>query len=157
MHPHYHRLGLTHLVFIWNVEDSLFEGWADDGWEPTDIAPSAKLNAGGRKVGQVTFNPAASNLLASASGDYLVRLWDIENGQDAPAITLTGHKDTIQSIAWNAIGTTLATTCRDRKLRIFDPRAGTEAVRVTDGHGGIKGSRVVWLGDRDRIATTGVS
>jgi len=30
-------------------------------------------------------------------------------------------------------------------------------VRVTDGHAGVKGSRVVWLGDRDRIVTTGVS
>jgi hypothetical protein len=40
---------------------------------------------------------------------------------------------------------------------LFDPRAGAEAVRITDGHGGIKGSRVVFLGDRDRIATTGVS
>lgn len=48
-------------------------------------------------------------------------------------------------------------TCRDKKLRLFDPRAGAEAVRITDGHGGIKGSRVVFLGDRDRIATTGVS
>lgn len=47
-------------------------------------------------------------------------------------------------------------TCRDRKLRLFDPRAGSEAVRVADGHSGIKGSRVVFLGDRDRIATTGV-
>jgi len=105
----------------------------------------------------VTFNPAAENLLASASGDYLVRVWDIQNGQEDAAITLTGHNDSIQSIAWNAVGTVLATTCRDRKLRLFDPRAGTAPVRVTDGHGGIKGSRVVWLGDRDRIATTGVS
>jgi hypothetical protein len=48
-------------------------------------------------------------------------------------------------------------TCRDKKIRIFDPRAGAEPIKVTDGHGGIKGSRVVWLGDRDRIATTGVS
>lgn len=28
---------------------------------------------------------------------------------------------------------------------------------MADGHGGIKGSRVVWLGDRDRMVTTGVS
>ncbi len=39
---------------------------------------------------------------------------------------------------------------------MFDPRAGSEAVRIVDGHGGIKGSRVVWAGDRDRIITTGV-
>lgn len=92
---------------------------------------------------------------------------------------LKGHGDSIQSIAWNSVGTTLATvrtspllflsayfrrqtdrcikTCRDKKLRLFDPRAGSDAVRITDGHAGVKGSRIVWLGDRDRIATTGVS
>ncbi|KAJ7066098.1 hypothetical protein C8F01DRAFT_1228253 [Mycena amicta] len=51
----------------------------------------------------------------------------------------------------------LATTCRDRKLRIFDPRVGGEAARITDGHGGIKGSRVVWMGTNAHIATSGFS
>jgi coronin-1B/1C/6 len=96
-------------------------------------------------------------VLTSASGDHLVRVWDIEGSADKPTISLSGHKDSVQSIAWNSVGNTLATTCRDRKLRIFDPRAGAEAVRVAEGHGGIKGSRVVWLGDRDRLATTGFS
>jgi coronin-1B/1C/6 len=40
---------------------------------------------------------------------------------------------------------------------MFDPRAGVEAVRSVDGHSGVKGSRVVFLGDRDRFVTTGVS
>lgn len=114
------------------------------------------LLTGPSKVGQIAFHPAASSLLASASGDHLVRLWDIEQPSDA-TLTLKGHKDSIQSLSWNAVGTTIVTTCRDKKLRLFDPRAGAEAVRMADGHSGIKGSRAVWLGDRDRIATTGVS
>jgi WD40 repeat protein len=60
------------------------------------------------KVGQVVFHPTASHVLASASGDHLIRLWDIENGQDA-SITLKGHGDSIQSLCWNTVGTTLAT------------------------------------------------
>lgn len=51
----------------------------------------------------------------------------------------------------------MVTTCRDRKLRMFDPRAGGEAVRVTDGHAGIKGSRLAWMGDLNKFATTGFS
>ncbi|WVQ85125.1 hypothetical protein IAT38_007290 [Cryptococcus sp. DSM 104549] len=144
-------------VFVWKVDDSIFEGWGEDHWVPTDLSPEKRLSAGGRKVGHVVFNPASSNLLTAASGDHLVRLWDISQGGDSPQITLTGHNDSIQSIAWNAVGNVLATTCRDKKIRLFDPRAGTEAVRITDGHAGVKGSRVVWLGDRDRIATTGFS
>jgi coronin-1B/1C/6 len=126
-----------------------------------------------RKVGQVVFHPTASNLLTSASGDHLVRLWDISTNNDSPVIQLKGHGDTIQSLSWNAVGTTLVTvgafvclfgpilielqTCRDKKIRLFDPRTGVEAVRVADGHSGVKGSRVIFLGDRDRIVTTGVS
>ncbi|GMK54204.1 hypothetical protein CspeluHIS016_0107900 [Cutaneotrichosporon spelunceum] len=144
-------------IFIWKVDDSAFAGWGEEKWEPEDFAPVGKLNAGGRKVGHVEFHPTASNVLSSASGDHLVRVWDIEGSPDQATISLAGHKDSVQSIAWNSVGTTLATTCRDRKLRIFDPRAGADAVRVAEGHGGIKGSRVVWLGDRDRLATTGFS
>ncbi|KAI9632154.1 uncharacterized protein MKK02DRAFT_35550 [Dioszegia hungarica] len=144
-------------IAIWKIEDSLFEGWGEDHWSPSDLSPTARLNAGGRKVGQVIFHPTASNLLTSASGDHIIRLWDIEKGGDSASLQLNGHGDGIQGLAWNAVGTTLATTCRDKKLRLFDPRAGSDPVRVTDGHSGVKGSRVVWLGDRDRIVTTGFS
>ncbi|OSX56018.1 hypothetical protein POSPLADRAFT_1161464, partial [Postia placenta MAD-698-R-SB12] len=67
------------------------------------------------------------------------------------------HGDAIQSLAFNPSGNLLVTTCRDRKIRLFDPRASAEAVRTTEGHGGIKGARVVWMGERDNIATTGFS
>ncbi|WVO13585.1 hypothetical protein L204_101206 [Cryptococcus depauperatus] len=144
-------------VFVWKVDDSMFEGWGEEGWEPRDLSPATRLSTGGRKVGQVVFHPTSSNVLAAASGDYLIRLWDIAATDDAPGLTLKGHNDSIQSLAWNATGTVLATTCRDKKIRLFDPRAGSEAVRIANGHAGVKGSRIVWLGDKDRIATTGFS
>jgi len=80
----------------------------------------------------------------------------LANTEEAKSV-LVGHGDAIQSIAFNPTGTVLATTCRDRKLRLFDPRAGGDAVRITDGHGGVKGARVTWMGDLDRLATTGFS
>ncbi|CAE6449595.1 unnamed protein product [Rhizoctonia solani] len=144
-------------VLIWKVEAEQFEGWGAEKWQPRDFEPVAAITGSGRKVGQVLFHPTAENVLASTTvGDGTVRLWDLADSNDAK-IALTGHTDTIQSLTWNPTGTLLATTCRDRKIRLFDPRAGSEAVRIGDGHAGIKGARVVWMGGNDRIATTGFS
>jgi WD40 repeat protein len=92
--------------------------------------------------------------LASASTDLTIKLWDIEKGVEKQEIT--GHNEIIQSLAWNYNGSLLATTCRDKKLRVFDVRSN-EIVQEGPGHQGIKGSRVVWLGNSDRLATTGFS
>ena len=143
-------------VLIWQVDPNAFEGWNSDGWTPVDFSPVLHINASPRKVGQVLWHPAAQHVLASGVGDHTVKLWDL-GSPESPRAVLAGHGDSIQSLAFNPTGQLLATTSRDRKLRLFDPRTGGEAVRVTEGHGGIKGARVVWMGDRDRIATTGFS
>ncbi|KAG6808491.1 hypothetical protein H0H92_003976 [Tricholoma furcatifolium] len=143
-------------VMIWKVEASAFEDWGSENWVPQDFDPVARIEGSPRKIGQVLFHPTAANVLASASGEHTVKLWDLANTEAAKSV-LTGHGDAIQSMAYNPTGTLLATTCRDRKLRLFDPRTGGEAVRIVDGHGGVKGSRVAWMGDLDKIATTGFS
>lgn len=106
-----------------------------------------------RKVGHVLFNPSAKNVLASASGDYTVKLWDVESG--ASKLQLK-HSDVIQSLSWSANGSLLVTTCRDKKLRVWDVRQEKPVVE-TPGHSGAKNSRAVWMGEHDRIATTGFS
>ncbi|KAK0224493.1 hypothetical protein EDD85DRAFT_859442 [Armillaria nabsnona] len=143
-------------VMIWKVSPDVFEGWGAEGWVPKDFDPVWRIDASPRKVGQVLFHPTAENVLASASGEHLVKLWDLARTED-PQLVLSGHTDTIQSIAFSPTGTLLATTCRDRKLRLFDSRTGGDAVRAVDGHGGIKGTRVTWMGDLGKIATTGFS
>ncbi|KAF9903402.1 Coronin-like protein crn1 [Linnemannia zychae] len=132
-------------VFLYTIPDEIGE---------VDIEPIVRLNSHGRKVGQVLFNPVAENVLLSASADLTMKLWDVEKGLEKQEIT--GHMEIIQSVAWNYNGTLVATTCRDKKLRVFDVRSN-KVVQVADGHAGVKGSRVVWLGNSDRIATTGFS
>ncbi|KAG0261627.1 Coronin-like protein crn1 [Actinomortierella ambigua] len=132
-------------VFIYTIPEELGE---------EDIEPVVRLSSHGRKVGQVAFNPVAENVLLSASADLTMRLWDIEKGVEKQEIT--GHTEIIQSVAWNYNGTLVATTCRDKKLRVFDVRAN-KIVQQADSHQGVKGSRVVWMGTTDRIATTGFS
>ncbi|KAF2105892.1 actin-binding protein-like protein [Lophiotrema nucula] len=138
-------------VFIWKVP----EGFTlyTDAEEVPDVAPAARLSGHMRKVGHVLFNPAAENVLASASGDYTVKLWDV--GAGAAKLNLR-HKDIVQSLSWSADGALLVTTSRDKKLRIWDVRQEKPAQEV-NGHPGAKNSRAVWMGEHDRIATTGFS
>ncbi|CZR69800.1 probable coronin [Phialocephala subalpina] len=138
-------------VFIWQVPQgfSLYS----DAEEPQDVAPLSKLAGHSRKVGQVLFNPAAENILASASGDYTIKLWDVGAGK--AHLTLK-HGDIVQSLSWSANGSMLVTTSRDKKLRIWDVRQERPAHEVP-GHTGAKNSRVVWMGEHNRVATTGFS
>ena len=106
-----------------------------------------------RKIGHVLFNPAAENVLATSSGDYTIKVWDIEAG--SPRVTLN-HGDIVQALSYSADGSLLVTTSRDKKLRIWDIRQG-KPVHEGPGHAGAKNSRVTWLGEHDKIATTGFS
>ncbi|KAL1583212.1 hypothetical protein WHR41_07944 [Cladosporium halotolerans] len=138
-------------VFLWKVPENFT--LRTDAEEPEDVSPVGKLSGHGRKVGHVLFNPAAENVLASSSGDYTVKLWDLEDGQ--AKLTLK-HADMVQSLSWSSEGNMLVTSSRDKKLRFWDVRQEKPA-HVVAGHSGAKSSRVVWLGDHDRVASTGFS
>lgn len=138
-------------VFIWEVP----EGFTlhTDAEEPADVAPVSKLAGHSRKVGQVLFNPAAENILASASGDFTIKLWDVGTSQTTHQLK---HGDIVQSLTWNASGSLLATTSRDKKVRVWDVRQESP-VHEYAGHAGAKNSRAVWMGEHNRFATTGFS
>ncbi|TKA46895.1 hypothetical protein B0A54_03851 [Friedmanniomyces endolithicus] len=138
-------------VFLWKVPDAFT--LHTDAEEPADVKPVGKLSGHSRKVGHVLFNPAAENVLASSSGDYTVKLWDLEDGKSK--LTLK-HSDIVQSLSWSANGSMLVTTSRDKKLRFWDVRQEKPAHEV-QGHMGAKSSRCVWMGDHDRVVTTGFS
>ena len=139
-------------VALWKVPDG-FTLRSEKKGDIEDVSPVSKLPGHPRKVGHVLFNPAAENVLASASGDYTIKLWDLENGSARQTLK---HGDIIQSLSWSANGALLVTTCRDKKLRVWDVRAEKPVVE-TPGHSGAKNSRAVWMGEHDRIATTGFS
>ncbi|PKI86022.1 Crn1p [Malassezia vespertilionis] len=143
-------------ISLWNVTpEVVFERMeaAKDG-NLDELKPMATFQGGRRRVGHVLFHPTASNVLAAATGDPMIKLFDVETQKCR--VELTGFTDAIQSMSFDATGSTIAATCRDRKLRLFDTRA-PQSVQTVDSHGGIKGARVVWCGDRPRLITTGFS
>lgn len=137
-------------------EDCKAMVWAipTEGLKESISTPLLTLTGHGRKVGHVLFNPVAENILATSSADFTVKVWDITSGKEK--MELLGHSEIIQSIAWSWKGDSLATVCKDKKLRVYDVRSRTVA-QEAPGHQGVKGSRVITMGDSPYLTTTGFS
>lgn len=141
-------------IGVWEIpEDYSFHSYVDEDGNPKDIKPLKFLTGHSRKVGHVLFHPTANNVLASSSLDYTVKLWDIESGKE---IFTLEHPNMVTSMSFSYDGNHLATVCRDKKLRVWDIRA-KKVVSEGLAHSSAKNQRVVWLGNSDRIATTGFS
>lgn len=67
------------------------------------------------------FHPVAKNILLTTSRDVNVKFFDLEHKKESISIEGT-HSDMVQSITWNWDGSTLVTSCKDKIMRIWDPR-----------------------------------
>jgi len=107
-----------------------------------------------RKVGTLEWNGCAENILATAGADYDLKIWDVSTGQDK--ITVQGHGGIIQSVNWNYTGAHLVTYCKDKKMRLIDPRAN-KVTGEAETHTGVKGGRALWMGKHEMIISCGTS
>lgn len=56
-------------------------------------------------------------------GDNVIIIWNVGTGEVLLSLD-DMHPDVIHSVCWNNNGSLLATTCKDKTLRIIDPRKG---------------------------------
>lgn len=130
---------------VWGIPSE--DGLTEDLHDPLFTADGHM-----RKVIFVKFHPTASNVLATASADMTVKLWDIDAG--AEKTTLSGHDQTLQDLQFNYDGSLCATSAKDKKLRIFDPRT-PEAVGSCQPHEGSKCFKIAFLGKSGMGNNTG--
>jgi len=133
-------------IAVWEIP-------SDEGLTQNLTKPTTSLKAGENRILSVDFHPLASNVLLSVDSSKQVKIWDLESSKDV--LTLPeSHKALPTNISWNLDGSQCASSCKDKMLRIFDPRANKCVSEVAD-HQGAKGGRVAWLKKKNLIFTCG--
>ncbi|XP_033986038.1 coronin-2A isoform X1 [Trematomus bernacchii] len=120
--------------------------------------PWKELQGHSRRVGLIEWHPTANNILFSTAYDYKVMIWNLDCPEQViknPVRTISHHTDVVLSLSFNTDGSLFATTCKDRKVRIIEPRSGNllqEANCKTH-----KASKVLFLGNLKMLFTSGTS
>ncbi|GIY09473.1 coronin-7 [Caerostris darwini] len=117
--------------------------------------PLLSFKAHSEKASIVKFHPCASDIIATASSDLTVRIWDLSTQEEK--FCLQGHMDQILNLAWSPDGQFIATVSKDQKVRIFDPRNSSDAIKEGPGPQGTRGARIVWVLNSTCLAVTGFS
>uniref|UniRef100_A0A3Q2PC43 Coronin n=1 Tax=Fundulus heteroclitus TaxID=8078 RepID=A0A3Q2PC43_FUNHE len=115
-------------------------------------SPKLTLKPGQGRLELVHFHPTSSGLLAVATARSPL-IWDTSK-QDAPLAALEQHSDQLQSLSWKQDGSLLASSSKDKMLRVFDPRAQLTPVQSAKSLQSNKDSRILWAKD-DFLLTTG--
>ncbi len=115
----------------------VFFGTAAGAQTPNSAAgtppPELVLQTGhSMKVNAVALSPN-NRLLASASADNTIRLWDVGSGNELR--TLTGHGGWVKCVAFSPDGKLLASGSNDRTVRLWSVSTGRE-LHLLAGHSG---------------------
>lgn len=132
-------------VRIWQIPEG--------GLKRNMSAALLELYGHSRRVGLIEWHPTSSGILLSAGYDYKVLVWNLDQAEAVQMIQC--HTDVVLSLSFNLDGSFLASSCRDRRLRIIEPRSGRVLQEVECRNHRV--NRVLFLGNMKRLLTTGFS
>ncbi|XP_041757085.1 uncharacterized protein LOC121584908 isoform X1 [Coregonus clupeaformis] len=134
-------------VMVWQIpENGLVTGMSE---------PVVVLEGHSKRVGIITWHPTARNVLLSAGCDNLIIIWNVGTGE--AMIQLEDmHPDVIFSACWNRNGSLICTACKDKTIRVIDPRKEEIVGEKEKAHEGARPMRAIFLSDGN-VFTTGFS
>ncbi|KAJ8656435.1 hypothetical protein O0I10_007758 [Lichtheimia ornata] len=140
------------------AEDGMIKLWdistVSDNNQPACVST---ISLPSRKVASLGFHPTADNIVSTLGNEgKSLCIWDIQSS-DQPSLDIKNTSpNPFQSFSWKSDGRLVSTIAKS-SLTLWDPRASEAQLSSGVGHEGIKGSRVVWLGESNYLFTVGQS
>ncbi|XP_039418823.1 coronin-6 isoform X2 [Corvus cornix cornix] len=136
-------------------EDTTVMVWQIPDYVPVRniTEPVVTLEGHSKRVSIISWHPTARNVLLSAGCDNLVILWNVGTGEMLLALD-DMHTDLIYNVGWNRNGSLLVTTCKDKKVRVIDPRKQQIIAERFAPHEGLRPVRAIFTRE-GHIFTTG--
>ncbi|XP_077088463.1 coronin-2A isoform X1 [Siphateles boraxobius] len=141
-------------------EDTTVKIWdiPEHGVLKNILVPWKELQGHSRRVGLIEWHPTANNIIFSTGYDYQVMMWRLDVPEQViknPVRSISVHSDVVLSMSFNTDGSRLATSCKDKKIRVIDPRTGTLLQETNCKlH---RASKVLFLGNLKMLLSTGNS
>ncbi|XP_046724848.1 coronin-2A isoform X3 [Silurus meridionalis] len=142
-------------------EDCTVKVWQipSNGLKENLTKPQKELLGHIQRVGLIEWHPTAKDILLSSAYDYKVCIWCLDHVGVAvlktPVLVIHTHTDLVMSVSFSEDGSRIATTCRDRRVRILEPRTGhTLQESCNASHKAIK---TLFLSNVNLLLTTGTS
>ncbi|XP_030630812.1 coronin-2B [Chanos chanos] len=141
-------------------EDCTVKVWdiPGNGVKENITIPRKELRGHTRRVNLVQWHPTAKDVLFSSAYDYKVLVWRLDTGglvMKTPVCVISVHSDLVLSMCLHSDGTRLATSCKDKRIRIIDPRTGKLLQEsCCKSH---RPSKVVFLENHNMLLSTGTS
>ncbi|XP_027718224.1 coronin-6 isoform X2 [Vombatus ursinus] len=138
-------------------EDTTIMVWQIPDYTPVRniTEPIVTLEGHSKRVGILSWHPTARNVLLSAGGDNVIIIWNVGTGEMLLSLD-DMHPDVIHSVCWNANGSLLSTTCKDKTLRVIDPRKGQVVAERARPHEGARPMRAIFTAN-GKLLSTGFS
>jgi len=115
------------------------------------------LEGHNKKVTLLAFNPVSDGILSSISEDGTAIVWDYSQGKEAFRFEL--EADNFKHITFNSNGSLIATTTREKKAIVFDPRSCSDLKGAQNFPSGLgpKKSTILFADNQELLITVGTN